>query len=68
MPEWLQAIFNFFGRFRVFYIVMPWEQAIRARLGSRVKLIGSGFHWKLPFLDRVFTQNIRLHVVSSWNR
>ena len=65
MPEWLQAIFNFFGRFRIFYIVMPWEQAIRVRLGSRVKLVGPGFHWKFPFLDRVFTQNIRLHVVSS---
>ena len=65
MPEWLQAIFDFFGRFRIFYIVMPWEQALRVRLGSRVKLTGPGFHWKLPFVDRVFTQNVRLHVVSS---
>ena len=65
MPEWLQAIFDFFGRFRVFYVVMPWEQAIRVRLGSRVRLIGPGFHWKLPLFDRVFTQNIRLHIVSS---
>jgi len=65
MPEWLRAIGEFFGRFRIFFIVMPWEQAIRVRLGCRVKSLGQGFHWKLPYFDRVFVQNTRLHVVST---
>jgi len=65
VPAWLQSIVDFFGRFRLWYVVMPWERAVRVRLGNRVVKRGPGFHWKLPLLDRVFIQNVRLHVVST---
>ena len=62
---WIHQLASFLARFRIIYSVMPWEQALRVRLGSRIKRVGPGYHWKLPFFDRVFVQNTRLHVVSG---
>lgn len=45
--------------FTWWFTVLPWEQAVRIRLGSRVRLFEAGFHLKLPFLDRVYVQNTR---------
>lgn len=40
--------------------VAPWEQCIRVRLGKRLKLLKAGIHLRLPVLDRVYIQSVRL--------
>lgn len=41
------------------FVVLPWEQAVRVRGGSRVRLYGAGLHFKVSFLDYVWIQNTR---------
>lgn len=60
--QWLMGIIQ---GLRPFVIVLPWEQAVRVRLGSRVRLIGPGLHLKLPWLDVVTLFNSRLRVALS---
>ena len=40
--------------------VAPWEQAIRVRLGRRVSLLPAGVHLRIPVVDRVYRQSVRL--------
>ena len=40
-------------------IVAPWEQALRIRLGKRVKLCKAGCYLRIPFIDRIYRQSIR---------
>jgi regulator of protease activity HflC (stomatin/prohibitin superfamily) len=40
-------------------IVAPWEQALRVRLGKRVRLLTAGTYFSIPFMDRVYRQSIR---------
>lgn len=40
--------------------VAPWEQGLRVRLGKRVKLCNPGVHLKIPILDRMYRQSVRL--------
>lgn len=40
-------------------MVLPWEQAVRVRAGSRIKLYEAGLHFRVPFLDYVWIQNTR---------
>lgn len=45
-----------------FFTVSPWEQAIRIRGGSRVKLYGAGIYFKYPFFDVIYKQNVRKRI------
>lgn len=47
------------------FIVTPWEQGIRVRFGSRVKLVSAGIYFKIPFLDRVYIQTTRLRMANT---
>lgn len=46
------------------YTVTPWEMSIRVRAGRWVKQLGPGIHFRLPFIDRIFLQTIRLRYVN----
>lgn len=46
------------------FVVEPWEQAVRVRFGKHLKLFGRGVHIKVPFFDRVYIQNVRRRVMS----
>lgn len=52
--------------FTWFFTVAPWEQAIRVRAGRYVKLLEKGFYFRIPFVDRVFKQSVRMrrHLIS----
>lgn len=50
--------------FTWWFIVAPWEQAVRVRFGRWVKLLGSGIHLALPFVDRVYKQSTRLRITG----
>ncbi len=62
--EFLLALRQFFRSFRCWMVVSPWEQALRVRLGKRVTLLRPGFHWKLPILDVIYLQSVRLRLSS----
>jgi len=60
---WLNhLITNFAELFKWFYILQPWEQALRVRCGKRIQLHGGGLHFKVPYIDYIFKQNTRLRI------
>lgn len=61
---WLQQLSEWLATFKCWYVIQPWESAIRVRVGKRIMDIGPGFHLRLPFLDQVYIQNTRLRVLN----
>lgn len=41
------------------FIVEPWEQAVRVRFGKHVELFSAGVHFRIPFFDAIYKQNVR---------
>ncbi len=61
--EWLQTLFNRFTEiFKWFWILQPWEQALRVRGGKKIVKFNGGIHFKIPYVDYIFKQNCRLRV------
>src|SRR5687767_4894139 len=46
-------------------VVAPWEQGLRIRLGKGAKVLYPGAHFRIPFVDRVYLQSLRLRVISD---
>jgi SPFH domain / Band 7 family len=65
MEQLVALIKQFFGLFRFWVVVSPWELALRVRLGKRVSLLAPGIHFRLPVVDVVYVQSSRLRVVST---
>jgi hypothetical protein len=64
--EWLQSLINNFSQlFRWFFILQPWEQALRVRAGIYVVRFQGGIHFKIPFIDFIFKQNCRERVMDT---
>lgn len=64
---WLNQLFaQVFRAFNWFYTVVPWERAVRVRLGKYVRVMGPGIHIQIPFVDKVYLCNIRdrIHATS----
>jgi len=60
---WLQNLMTQFAEaFRWFYILQPWEQALRVRCGKHIQLHAGGLHFKVPYIDFIFKQNTRLRI------
>lgn len=59
--EWLTGVFK---GVRCWFIVLPWEQSVRIRMGKAVTLFGPGWHLRIPLLDDVRTFNNRLRLTS----
>ena len=51
--------------FRWWFVVAPWEQAIRVRLGKHTKLLGAGVHFRIPYLDKVYVHTTRKRLVHT---
>lgn len=47
------------------FIVNPWEQAIRVRKGKNVKILEAGLYFKIPFIDQVYTQTTRKRMIET---
>lgn len=62
---WLSQIFGFLKSFQFWFVVAPWESALRVRFGKQAKSLGPGPHWRVPFIDRVFVQPVRLRTISD---
>lgn len=48
--------------FRWWFIVSPWEQAVRVRLGRWVCVLGAGIHLKIPWVDLIYLQPTRRRI------
>ena len=64
--HWLGELFSKVGSlFNWFFVVVPWEQAIRVRMGKTITKLGPGVHFQVPFIDRVYIQNVRDRVAAT---
>lgn len=64
MSNWLQQIADWFHRLAFWFVVRPWERGITVRCGRWVLDMVPGIHLRLPFLDEVFVQNVRVRVLN----
>ena len=62
---WLSQIFGFFRAFQIWITIAPWESGLRVRFGKTAKTLHPGISFRLPFLDRIFVQSIRLRTISD---
>lgn len=50
--------------FEWWVVVAPWEQALRVRLGRHVRKLESGWHFRIPLIDRIYLQSVRRRYVN----
>ena len=59
-------LINWVGNlFRWWFVVAPWEQAIRVRRGKTAKLLDAGIHLRIPGLDRLYRESTRLRTIDT---
>jgi hypothetical protein len=46
--------------FKWWTVIAEWEQGIRVRLGQNSKLLKPGIHFRIPWVDRIYVQSVRL--------
>ncbi len=56
--NFIQTLFQWWA------IITPWEQGIRVRLGKHVEKLDPGIHIKIPLIDKIHIQPIRLRIMS----
>lgn len=65
--SWLQQIVDGIRNLvQWWFIVLPWERAVRVRFGRRVQSFDAGIHFRAPFVDRVYVQNVRQRIVALY--
>lgn len=63
--NYIGQIFDFIQRLFVWWVsIMPWERAVHVRLGKKVKILEQGMHLRIPFIDRVYIQTVRMRVIQ----
>ncbi|MCK5605663.1 SPFH domain-containing protein [Candidatus Pacearchaeota archaeon] len=66
MESSISQIMNWLGNlFRWWIMVAPWEQAVRVRRGKVTKLLGAGIHLRIPGIDRLYRESIRLRTIDT---
>jgi len=60
---WLSQIFGMFKTFQCWITIAPWESALRVRCGRSAVPLGPGVHPRVPFIDRIFVQAVRLRPI-----
>lgn len=50
---------------KIWVIIQPWEAGVRVRMGKSSKTLGPGIYFRLPYIDSVYVQPIRLRVVQN---
>ena len=54
MSTFFQWLIDILQNCRFWFVVDPWEKAVRVRLGKNARIIPPGFHWKIPLLDEIY--------------
>lgn len=59
MFDWLREIIKALGDHLIPFVVVPaYQNAGVLRLGKYARTLAPGFHWKWPFLEDIYTENI----------
>lgn len=58
--SWRQLLSSVRSAVTWWVIIAPWERALRVRLGKVVKTLEPGVHSRIPGIDRIFIQPIRI--------
>lgn len=65
----LRQLFQVLSRLLTWWVIItPWQRGIRLRFGKKMTELGAGIHLKIPFVHKVFVQNIRLLVIDTPNQ
>ena len=64
MNELLAAITRLLQTVQPWITVSPWEQVLRVRCGRWIRLLQGGIYIKIPILDVLYQQSIRLRLCS----
>ena len=63
---WISRVFDILSRPLIWWVVCaPWESGVRVRLGKTAIPLAPGVHLRIPFLDRIFVQSVRLRMISD---
>lgn len=62
MGTFFQWLIDILRDVRFWFIVDPWEKAVRVRLGKNTAVLGPGLHWKIPAVDEIYVVNTRLRL------
>ena len=54
------ALGRWFSTLKVYVMIQPWEQGLRVRLGRRMTVLKPGPHLKVPFIDEIYRQTVRM--------
>lgn len=61
--EWFQQLVSTFTEaFKWFFILQPWQQALRVRAGRTIVKFEGGMHFRIPYIDSIFLQSVRWRV------
>lgn len=59
--NWVKDLIDYVSSiFKWWVIILPWQEGIRVRFGKRETHLKKGIYLKLPIVDEVFVQNVRL--------
>lgn len=64
MSVFFEFVFGILSRMRFVMVVPPPERGVRVRLGTRVREIGPGVHFIVPWVDEVETLNVMPQVID----
>lgn len=63
--DWFRELFNQVSNlFKWWVIVLPWERGIRVRVGKHTRELTGGIYFRIPYLDSVYVQPVRLRFVN----
>ena len=60
--EGKDVLTRFSEAFKWWFVLQPWEQALRVRAGRYIRKFEGGIHFRIPYLDAIFKQNCRLRI------
>lgn len=65
MPPIVEWLSRFFGSWKFWLVVPPWDRGVRIRLGRNATQLEPGFHFRIPLVDEVVLVNTRLRIATS---
>jgi len=65
VSSFFQWIIDLVQGLKFWFLVEPWEKAVLVRGGKKTKVVGPGFHWKIPEFDFVYIVNTRLRLAPT---
>lgn len=64
--EILNQLFTNFKQLFIWWtVVTPWEQSMRVRTGKTITVLKAGLHFRIPYIDRIYTQPTRTQIITT---